>query len=98
MDLRTAGPVDATTLGLVGYVTLQPTGIAEVVVQSNGKTTTKADGTFRVRGTTLDLRLHEAGGGDNVWTPSASLVDRVLTLRYGSPVDGPVIVQIYVRP
>jgi hypothetical protein len=95
MDWRIPGPVDAASLKLEGYVTLYPTGAAERVMQSNGTAATKVEGTFRVRGTSLELRLHETGG--SVWTPPATIVGGVLTIRHGSPVDGPDIIEIYSR-
>ena len=96
-DQRTRGPVDAMALGLSGYVKLQSGGSAERVLQVNRAPARKDVGTFRVWGTTLDLRLHE-GVGDYVWRPSATLVSGVLTIRHPAPADGPDIVETYTRP
>ena len=98
LDMRVSGPVDAATLGWSGYVTLESTLAAERVMQFKDTPATRTSGTFRVWGTRLELRLHETAGGNHVWTPSATLVDGVLTIRYGSAVDGPDIVETYIRP
>lgn len=53
-----------------------------------------ASGTFRLRGSILELALNEDG---YVWRPQAELVGWTITLRYPDPADGPDIVEVYER-
>ncbi len=102
-DLQTVNgapvPLAGAPAVVSGSVTLTPAGAAErrVTYRMDTQGTLRefaATGTFRLRGSILELALHEDG---SVWKLTASIVGATITLRYPHPADGPDIVEAYQR-
>ena len=99
----TAVPLEGVNVPVGGMIRHTADGRAErrVRYRTDFSGTTEefaAFGTFAIRGDSVALALSENGAQPSwVWQPSAVLRAGVLTLQYPSPVDGPDIVEAYVR-
>ncbi len=86
-----------------GTVTLTSAGGAEqrleYSVPAGGVFQVAAVGTFRARADgVVELTLHDPARTPRVdWYPRAQFRSGQLEFRFGSPVDGPDIVQVFVR-
>jgi len=102
-DLQTVNgapiPLAGAPAAVSGSLTLTPAGAAErrVTYRMDSQATLRevvATGTFRLRGSVLELTLLE---DRSVWKPTASIAGETVTLRYPHPADGPDIVEAYHR-
>jgi len=102
-DLQTVNgaplPLAGAPAAVSGSVTLTAAGAAErrVTYRMDAQGTLRefaATGTFRLRGSILELALHEDG---SVWKPTASIAGATVRLRYPHPADGADIVETYQR-
>jgi hypothetical protein len=80
---------------LSGTMYLAPSGQVErrafYPSATGGTTESVMNGTFRVHGTSVELRLLEVTGGTTYpWSPPATLEGHTLTLSYPGPADGQV--------
>lgn len=59
--------------------------------------TSVAVGSYRLQGSTLDLRLREANGtAESLWSPAATYDRGTITLSHPDPADGPDIEEVYI--
>jgi hypothetical protein len=102
-DLQTVNgapvPLAGAPAPVSGSLTLTAVGAAErrVTYRMDAQGTLRAvatTGTFRLRGSILELTLREDG---SVWKPTAAIAGATVTLRYPHPADGPDIVEVYQR-
>ncbi len=102
-DLQTVNgtpvPLPGAPAQVSGTITLTPFGQAErrVTYRMDAQGTLQefvATGSFRLRGSMLELALREDG---YVWKPPAEIAGATISLRYPHPADGPDIVEAYER-